>query len=526
LHFHFTVRSLAIGYFSGVLVSVLTIAWSIRQTRKASARLLLAGRATVDFGSLPDPKPGRLPKSGCASGPIMAAVLLLAAALLATLATQLGGEAQAGAFMGSGAASLAAALVVISARLRSAGRGRGAQGGFSLVGLAGRNAARNPGRSTLTIGLIAAASFLIVAVSAFRLDPTQEGTGGFDLVGQTSLPVYANLNSKAGRKEMLGDAAQTLEGGKVYSLRLAAGDDASCSNLYQASQPRVLGITREFAESFDFEGKQGFAWAGSAAQTIEERHNPWRLLLPRNETADAVPVVIDKNTAMYGLKLYRGIGEEFTKSYEGGEQIKFRVVGLLANSILQGSLLVGEEDFKRYFPRAAGYRYFLIQSPAGSSAKVEQVLEDKLSDQGFDAADTHRLLADLLAVQNTYLSTFQALGGLGLLLGTFGLAAVQVRSVLERRGELALLRAAGFRRFRLAQLVLCENVILLLAGLVTGVLAAIVAVLPHALAGGAGVPFAMLGATLGAVLFAGLISGSWAIRATLRAPLLAALRGE
>ena len=44
-------------------------------------------------------------------------------------------------------------------------------------------------------------------------------------------------------------------------------------------------------------------------------------------------------------------------------------------------------------------------------------------------------------VENTYLSTFQSLGALGLLLGTAGLAAVLLRNVLERRRELALLRA-------------------------------------------------------------------------------------
>ena len=59
--------------------------------------------------------------------------------------------------------------------------------------------------------------------------------------------------------------------------------------------------------------------------------------------------------------------------------------------------------------------------------------------------DAREQLAQFLAVQNTYLSTFQSLGALGLLLGTIGLAVVQLRSVLERRGELALMRAGGFR---------------------------------------------------------------------------------
>ena len=49
-------------------------------------------------------------------------------------------------------------------------------------------------------------------------------------------------------------------------------------------------------------------------------------------------------------------------------------------------------------------------------------------------------LAAFQEVQNTYLSIFQLLGGLGLLLGTVGLGMVVLRNALERRSELAELR--------------------------------------------------------------------------------------
>src|SRR5205823_3691252 len=114
----------------------------------------------------------------------------------------------------------------------------------------------------------------------------------------------------------------------------------------------------------------------------------------------------------------------------------------------------------------------------------------------------------LLAVQNTYISTFQSLGALGLVLGTFGLAAVQLRSVLERRKELALMRAAGFRRSRLGEMVLLENLLLLFGGLLLGTVAALVAVLPQMLLGTASVPFVDLAATLGAVLVVGVATGA------------------
>ncbi len=131
-----------------------------------------------------------------------------------------------------------------------------------------------------------------------------------------------------------------------------------------------------------------------------------------------------------------------------------------------------------------------------------------------------------MAVQNTYLSTFQSLGALGLLLGTFGLGVAQLRSVLERRGELALLRSAGFRRGRLAELVLGENLVLLVGGLGIGCLAAAVAVLPHWWLGAADTPWATLAAMLLTVALAGTIAGGLAVRAAVRAPLVAALRGD
>ena len=53
-------------------------------------------------------------------------------------------------------------------------------------------------------------------------------------------------------------------------------------------------------------------------------------------------------------------------------------------------------------------------------------------DFGADATGTAERLAQFHRVENTYLSTFQALGGLGLILGTMGLATVLLRNVLER----------------------------------------------------------------------------------------------
>jgi ABC-type antimicrobial peptide transport system permease subunit len=227
---------------------------------------------------------------------------------------------------------------------------------------------------------------------------------------------------------------------------------------------------------------------------------------------------------MYALHLWKGVGQTFDVTDGHDQRLRLVVVGLLDNGILQGDLLIGPQSFLRTFPNTSGFRFFLVESPPDKTAAVRTALEDRLAHQGLLAQTTAERLAGFLAVQNTYLSTFQSLGGLGLVLGTFGLAAVQLRNVLERRGELAVLRAVGFPRRRLGRLVLLESSVLLLGGLATGLLAAAVAVLPHLLSGGATIPWLGLTGTLLIVLATGLLASRAAVRAAVRAPVVEALR--
>src|SRR5207253_8368988 len=125
-------------------------------------------------------------------------------------------------------------------------------------------------------------------------------------------------------------------------------------------------------------------------------------------------------------------------------------------------------------PEEPGFRFFLLKAPPSAVS----VLEEALKDYGFDIQSTEARLASFHRVENTYLSTFRALGGLGLILGTVGLAAIVLRNVLERRRELALLRAVGYRPRHLAVMVLAENVLLLCMGLAIGTACALLAVLP------------------------------------------------
>ena len=209
-----------------------------------------------------------------------------------------------------------------------------------------------------------------------------------------------------------------------------------------------------------------------------------------------------------------------------GRPVKLRFVGLLQDSVFQSELLMSDSNFLKLFPRIEGFSVFLLDAPAGSRDDVTSLFQTALDSRGITITPARERLAAYLAVENTYLSTFQVLGGFGLLLGALGLAVVLLRNVWERRGELALLRALGYRHRALGWLVFSENAALLLLGLAAGVGSAAAAVAPHLLTGEGSVPWARLGLLLGLVLIVGFAAGGSAVRSTVRAPLVPALRKE
>ncbi|MGI9456527.1 MAG: FtsX-like permease family protein, partial [Aeoliella sp.] len=512
LQLHVGQWSLPIGLALGIGVAWLATWWTLRQVLANSPQSLLSGVVSSLVTRPVSPAARHKLRS-----PLLLLFCLAIAGLLGVWGINLRGEAQAGAFFGVGSLVLTALLGLVNRQLKLRAAGRAAATTASLPKLALANLARRPGRSTLTIGLVASASFLLLAISAFRLAPSSEGTGGYDWFATSDLPLHYDLGKETGRLELgFSDREEKrLASCSVESLRIHGGEDASCLNLYQTSQPRVLGA-RDANRALS-----GFAWT-AGGPTLDED-------LGTDEFGRSiVPVVLDFNTAVYSLHLSGKIGDQLSITDADARDVTLEIVGLLKNSVLQGDLVVSDDHFRRLFPTDSGSRLFLIKSPVENVAEdsIDELLEDRLSDYGFAATSTAERLRSFLAVQNTYLSTFQSLGGLGLLLGTVGLAVVQLRGVIERRGELALLQAVGFRRRRIVLLVLIESLALLTLGLVLGSIAAVLALMPQLGIHQTTLPWQTIAWLLTTILAAGLATTWLATRGTLRQPILPVLRGD
>jgi hypothetical protein len=336
-------------------------------------------------------------------------------------------------------------------------------------------------------------------------------------MAESVVPLMHNPNTATGREELSLAGHPEVELARIARFRLRPGDEASCLTLYQPTNPRLIAPEDAFLDN------PRFSFAQSLAATDAERGNPW-LLLNREYNDGTIPAIADQTSLTYVFHL--SVGDDFVFTPQGREPVRLRIVGTLADSVLQSELIIGERHFVQLFPQHEGYRVWLIETPEANAAALTTVLEDRLADFGVDVTDTRGRLEAYHQVENTYLSTFQALGALGLLLGTLGLAAVLARNVVERRRELGLLAAIGFTPRHLRTLVTAESLLLVGTGVAIGTIAALIAIAPALAERGQRAPFGSLLLLIGAVVATGLLSSFGAVRLATSVPVVQALKNE
>ena len=529
--FSASVQTCVSGAIGGVIAALGAMIVALRAQLRHEARELLSG--DLDGAAKKRGKTGRNNLSL-----ILAVVSLLGVVVMLICAPKDNQQAASGIFFGAGTLLLTMGICVSDVALRWLA-GKWDRPLISTQGLALRNATRRRARSLAVIGLLAFGIFMTVAVLAFWKDPSidaqnrSSGTGGFTWIGQSSLGILYDMNTQLGQ-DTLGLDAGILADTQTVPLRVRDGDEASCLNLNRARTPRLLGVDPDLLAQ-----RNSFTFVKTMEADVEQ---PWHLL-NLDLGPDEVPAIGDQATVTWGLGLslaHTEAGSGLSKlmnrvrpaksaidySDAKGRPFKVRIVGMIGGSVLQGSLIVAEDRLVERYPGEEGYRMLLIDSPAGKQEAVADHLSERLQDTGLSLIETQTRLAALNEIQNTYLSMFLALGGLGLVVGSIGLGLVVLRNLLDRRAELGMLLAVGLNRKHLTTMVFCEHWGLLLAGLFWGCLAALLAILPATQLPSMQVPYGLLGLLLAFIALSGALWVWLATRWALSGKLMDALRSE
>lgn len=521
LRFSLDPLAMALGGLSAFVAGVVAIIVSMRDLVKMQPLALLRG--VTRLGESVGPARSRF-------GWLAAILTASAGAILAAGSPFLPpGEPRSGGFFTAGLLFLAAGLMALNALLKHVLKWPlFASSSWPLFRLAARNAARRPARSLVTAGLLASASFLLVAVEAFRREahpPTE--ADALAVWAEMEVPVLVDPRTTEGRTALLdaiertwrddpaeasrrrSSASALLDRISLIPLRLAGEGEAGCLNLTRPDQPRVVAAPAGSLTVADL----------PVAARMGGDTKPLPALL--DEVAPGAEAMVAGEASALTWILKKAPGDSLCIN---SSEDTVRVAAALHDGPFPSELLMGESAFLRMFPQTEGWRVVLVRAAPTDIPEVLALLRTAWADKGAEVVPLVDRVNKYLAVENSYLGTFQALGGLGLILGTAGLAIVLLRAVWERRGELALLAALGYRPGRITLLVLLESAALLLAGLGTGTIAALLAVIPHGGVSRSSLPGLAL--TLLACLVTGLLAGVLSAAMAQRARVIEALRQD
>jgi putative ABC transport system permease protein len=372
----------------------------------------------------------------------------------------------------------------------------------SMETLSMKNLARNRTRSLSVIILLALGIFVVIATGSNRKDAAtgethlEGGTGGYTFVAEVTVPVLHNLNSNETKLNLnIPDDVSFLQMSASYA------DDASCLNLNQVANPRILAADPSMLEGrFSFSGTTRWLDAG----------NPWQSLnlelpgRPGNDEKNTyvIPAIADQAVIQWGLG--KKPGDTLIYTDEKGNELMLLLVGGLANSVLQGNIIISENNFLRHFPTVSGSSFFLIDAVAEHQEETREELEFIFRDHGWEMTTAVDRLNEFNSVENTYLAIFLMLGALGVLLGVVGLSVVMARSIIERKSEIALYTSLGYKRTQVTSLIAREYTFLLIAGLLAGVPPALIASLPSLLPGNQAAGISFLAIITAAILVNGM----------------------
>jgi ABC-type antimicrobial peptide transport system permease subunit len=480
--FHASRASIIGGSIGFIILMMLTIWFTTRKQAKQTASL----RLTAGTEEIPPVR-----KSGRACLIAIISALIGLASLAAS--KQLGPSA---AFFLSGFAFLIAGLSIWRASLQLTSQPQPPSNAAqppnpplltahcslgTPAQLATRNLARRPTRSLVAIGTLASAIFLVISVTAFQKHGSGDwqnpasGTGGYGLWIEPTNPL---TRLPSGKFEFQDDTIKEL-----LPIRIGTGDDASCFNLNSVAQPRLLATNTSKLEAQNAftikstaEGleKSWDALRTGARDTVAQSpSNPSHPSWSRNPAP--LPAFIDETTLLWVLK--KKLGDTIDYTDDQGNTFPVLIAGTLTESVFQGSFIVDEQAFLARYPTSPGYRLFLaITEKPPTEARAD--LQKSLTDLGATITPTAERLAAFHSVENTYISIFNVLGGLGVILGSAGLGLVTARNLAERRDEFAMLHTIGISKKIIRTIITKEVRTLILAALLIGLTAALISILP------------------------------------------------
>ena len=334
-------------------------------------------------------------------------------------------------------------------------------------------------RTGMTVTMFALIIFIIVmgSIASATFQPASEKqTGGYDirawsiapltnltalsLPGGAPAPVpqqhanYAAGTPRAGLNVPPIDASKLDYYDGLYTTQVSGMKINNQNPIYRGPPlDTIYGVDANFTRHSQYSFKD--LAQGTTSQDV------WRSL------SDPSNVVVDSNYA-YGDQQSVKLGDTITVPAASGART-FKVAGVLDEYYLHG-VFMGKTAMQKMFPQVQGDTLFMLKlAREATPLDVTYDLKKGYKTFGMDA----EVIRDEVQLMNQQTQAFMQLIdiflGLGLIIGIASLGTVTVRSILERRQQIGMLRAIGFQQTQVVRSLLMEGLFTAALGTSVGV---------------------------------------------------------
>jgi putative ABC transport system permease protein len=154
-----------------------------------------------------------------------------------------------------------------------------------------------------------------------------------------------------------------------------------------------------------------------------------------------------------------------------GRRVRLTVIGILSETapFEMAGISTSQATLDGAFPGRADptIQYFAL-APGVEPAEAASRLESAFLVNGMEAESIEKVMRDATAASVTFNRLIQGFLGLGLLVGVAALGVISARAVVERRQQIGVLRAIGFRQRMVQATFLLESSFIALTSIVVG----------------------------------------------------------
>jgi putative ABC transport system permease protein len=196
------------------------------------------------------------------------------------------------------------------------------------------------------------------------------------------------------------------------------------------------------------------------------------IVVPRRDNWSAGAVLPDFKLG--GFVIEDGVFDPIpvaTRDPQTGKTLTLTVIGVLEDTAPEA--MFGLSTSQRTLAAAYGDRvrptaYYFSLAPGVDARAAAPKLEAAFVANGLEADAIEQVVDDALGVQLTFNRLIQGFMGLGLIVGIAALGVISARAVVERRQQIGILRALGFRRRAIQLSFLIESSFIALTAIVVG----------------------------------------------------------